>query len=142
MLQYYDAGSLDQSGIPNLVFPHTSAVSLVSETTSRCFFPPDSRIKIKPELYFIRHRVVQSFIEGRRTRLHWIPCFIFTTQEVSLVAPILGDFHIVLVEFDPDEMTPQFQSHFSASGHLADFTIRKVSFVPSAFVSVHRKLYQ
>jgi hypothetical protein len=92
---------------------HAPLVSLVSQTASRCFFPWNSRIKIKPELHFIRHRVVQSFVKARRTRLHWVLRFKFTTQEVSLAAPILGDFHIVLVEFDPNKATPQFQSHFS-----------------------------
>jgi hypothetical protein len=84
------------------------------QTASRCCFPGDSRIKIEPELHFIRHRVVQGLLEGWCTRLDWIPCFIFTTQDVTLAAPILGDLHIVLVEFDPNKVTPQFQSHFSS----------------------------
>jgi hypothetical protein len=86
-----------------LMLLHAALVSLVSQTASRCCFQWDSRMKIKPELHFIRHRVVQSFVEGLGTRRDWIPCFIFTTEEVSLAAPILSDLHIVLVEFDPNK---------------------------------------
>jgi hypothetical protein len=32
-----------------------------------------------------------------------------------VAAPILGNVWVPVVEFDPDEMTPKFQSHFSAS---------------------------
>ena len=95
---------------------HAPLVSLVSQTASRCFFPWNSRIKIKPELQFIRHSVVQSFIEGRRTRLDWIPCFIFTTEEVSLAAPILSDLRMVLVEFDPHIVTSELECDFAAGG--------------------------
>ena len=32
-------------------------------------FPRDSRIEIESELHFVRHRVVQGFVEGCGTRL-------------------------------------------------------------------------
>ena len=67
-----------------------------------------------------RHCVVQSLVEGRRTRFDWIPCLIFATQEVSLAAPILGDLHMVLVKFDPDKVASEVQSHFSSSGRATE----------------------
>ena len=33
-----------------------------------------------------------------------------------MAAPILGNVCVPVVEFDPDEMTPEFQSRFSDSG--------------------------
>jgi hypothetical protein len=107
MLQYYDAGSLD---------PHASLVNPVSQTASTHFFPRDSRIKIKPELHLIRHRVIQGFVKGRCTRLDWIPCFVFTTQEVGLATPILSDLDILFVEFDPNKVTPELECNLSSSG--------------------------
>ena len=53
MLQYYDAGSLDRSGIPTLILFHASPVSLVSQTTSRCFIPWASRIIAQVRVPFL-----------------------------------------------------------------------------------------
>jgi hypothetical protein len=109
MLQYYDA-------VPLTDLLHAALVSLVSQTASTHLFPPDSRIKIKPELHFIRHHVIQSFVKARRTRLHWVLRFKFTTQAVSLAASILSDLGMVLVEFDPNKVTPQLECDFAARG--------------------------
>src|SRR5580704_12759086 len=96
--------------------PHASLVNPVSQATSRCFFPRDSRIKIQTAIRFIRHRVVQSFVKARRTLLHWVLRFIFGAQEVRLAAPILGDLRIVLVKFDPNKVTPELECDFAATG--------------------------
>jgi hypothetical protein len=87
-----------------MILLHASTFSLMSRTASRCFSPWDSGIKIEPELHFVRHRVVQSLVEGLGTRLDRVLRFKFTTQEVSVV------------EFDPNEITAELQSHLAASG--------------------------
>lgn len=91
------------------------------QTASKCCFPRDFRIKIQTVIHFIRYRVVQNFVKGRCTRLHWVLRFKFTTQEVCLAAPILGDLHIVLVEFDPNKVTPEPQSQLAASGRPTEW---------------------
>src|SRR3984957_509529 len=90
--------------------PRRSVALSVGLPASKCCVPRNSRIKIEPELHLIRHTVVQGCVEGRRSRLHWVLRFIFTPQELSLMAPILGDLGIVFVKFDPDKITPEFQS--------------------------------
>jgi hypothetical protein len=99
MLRYYDADSLDRSGMPTLIVLHAPPVNLVSKTTSRRCFPHNSRIKIKPELHFILHPASCRFRASSKDwvlGLDWVPQFIFTVAEVGLAASILSDSHMVL----------------------------------------------
>lgn len=84
MLQYYDAVPLTRIGDTDSILLHAPLVSLVSQTAIRRRFPWNSRIKkIELELHFIRHRVVQGYVEGWGTRLDWVLRFKFTTEEVA-----------------------------------------------------------
>ena len=103
-----------------MILLHASTFSLMSQTASRCFSPWDYGIKIEPELHFVRHRVVQSLVEGLGTRLDRVLRFKFTTQEVSLAAPIFSNFCVLVVEFDPNEITAELQSHLAASGRATE----------------------